>query len=229
MVSIALLRNPRSVVLSHLQQLEEQLQGQRSLFGAESNHADFSTFHGLWFLRDLGEPALAEGFANVNAWMDRLLAVGDGPHTETEGEEALQTAAAATPLNIAARHRTYPMISRHVGIQPSDYAQDKSTGLPVGATPTEWILAREVDAVGRVNVHFPKAGFGLVGLKLGDQVSRCGNGEGVLRRRAEAAITAVSGASNRSACRHGEGEGKTHLSADAKTNDSQIETSSWAP
>jgi hypothetical protein len=121
------------------------------------------------------------------------------------------------------------VIGRHVGIQPSDYAQDESTGLPVGATPTEWILAREVDAVGRVNVHFPKAGFGLVGLKLGDQVSRCGNGEGVLRRRAEAAITAVSGASTRSACRHGEGEGKTHLSADAKPNDSQIETCSWAP
>jgi glutathione S-transferase len=74
MVSIALLRNPRSVVLPHLQRLEEQLQGQPFLFGAEPKHADFSTFHGLRFLRDLGESALAEGFASVNAWMDRLLA-----------------------------------------------------------------------------------------------------------------------------------------------------------
>ena len=74
MVSIALLRNPRSVVLPHLQRLEEQLQGQPFLFGAEPKHADFSTFHGLRFLSDLGESALAEGFASVNAWMDRLLA-----------------------------------------------------------------------------------------------------------------------------------------------------------
>jgi glutathione S-transferase len=160
-LKVDLLRNPRRVVLEHLQRLETQLQGQDYLFGAEPNHADFSTLHGLWFMRDLGESAISAGFDRVNAWMDRMLSSGDGQRSELDGEAALHIASQAKPRSIPARHRSDALIGRRVAIQPADYAQDQTEGLLVGATPTQWILARESPALGLVHVHFPKAGFEL--------------------------------------------------------------------
>jgi glutathione S-transferase len=164
-LNAGLLRNPRRVVLEHLQRLEAQLQDSDFLFGAEPNHADFSTLHGLWFMRDLGESTITAGFTQVNAWMDRLLAFGDGQRSEVDGEAALQIASQARPRKIAARHRVDALIGHRVSIQPADYAQDQTDGVLAGATPTQWILARETPALGLVQVHFPKAGFELKALE----------------------------------------------------------------
>jgi glutathione S-transferase len=161
-LSLSLLRQPRNVVLAHLGRLEEQLQSQPFLFGAEPNHADFSTFHGLWFMRDLGESTLTQGFDQVNAWMDRILAWGNGRATEVDGAEALQMLQQFSPRRIATQHRADARVGRPVSIRPTDYAQEQSSGRLVGATPSQWILAREVKGMGLVHVHFPKAGFELL-------------------------------------------------------------------
>lgn len=164
-LNAGLLRNPKRVVLEHLQRLEAQLQDSDFLFGAEPNHADFATLHGLWFMRDLGESSITADFSQVNAWMDRLLAFGDGQRSELAGEAALLIASQATSRKIPARHRTDPLIGHRVGIRPADYAQDRSEGHLAGATPTQWILARETPSLGLVHVHFPKAGFELEALE----------------------------------------------------------------
>jgi len=164
-LNMALLRNPQRVVLAHLQRLEAQLQGQDFLFGATPNHADISTLHGLWFMRDLGESTVTADFPKVIAWMDRLLAFGDGQRSEIDGELALQIASQATPRKTLVRHRADALIGRRVGIRPADYAQDQTHGVLAGATPTPWILARKAAALGLVHVHFPKAGFELKALE----------------------------------------------------------------
>lgn len=160
-------RNPRDVVRQHLEALETRLQKQVAkhadgfLFGATPNHADFSTYHALWFLRDLGQSPLTADFAEVNAWLDRINAWGEGPHSALAADAALDAARRARPRPIAARNRTDQRIGQPVSIQPDDYGQDETRGVLVGASPSQWILAREAPGVGRVHVHFPKAGYTL--------------------------------------------------------------------
>jgi glutathione S-transferase len=160
-LSVSLLRNPRRVVLDHLQALEARLT-QDFLFGAQPNHADFSAYHGLWFLRDMGGSALTRDFPRVNAWMDRIQAFGAGPRTDIDGAQALALAREATPRRIAAAERADPLIGRAVHIEPADYAQARTHGVLAGASATRWILAREDAALGRLHVHFPKAGYRLL-------------------------------------------------------------------
>jgi len=159
-LSVSLLRNPRRVVLDHLEALEARLT-QDFLFGAQPNHADFSTYHGLWFLRDMGGSSLVDGFANVSRWMDRIRAFGSGSCGDMESAQALDLARAATPRRIAPQDRVGPQIGRQVDIEPADYAQGRTRGVLAGASATRWILAREDADLGRLRVHFPKAGYRL--------------------------------------------------------------------
>jgi hypothetical protein len=144
----------------HLESLERMLK-QPFLFGKQPNHADFSTYHSLWFLRDLAESSLLDDYPQTLAWMDRMQAFGHGGRREISAQQALDIAREATPRAIAAVHRKDPQIGQQVRITPSDYGQVATSGKLVGATPTRWILARDVAEVGSIHLHFPKQGFTL--------------------------------------------------------------------
>lgn len=159
-VNRSVLRGARPRTLQHLADVEQRLQ-QDFLFGTEPNHADFSTYHSLWFVRDLAESSLVSRFPNVMAWMDRMQAFGHGGRSDITAEQALDAARDATPRPIAAEHRTDPLIGKQVSIAPSDYGQVPTTGTLVGATPHQWILAREEAGLGTLHLHFPKQGFAL--------------------------------------------------------------------
>ena len=154
------LRAARQRVRLHLESLERMLK-QPFLFGKQPNHADFSTYHSLWFLRDLAESSLLDDYPQTLAWMDRMQAFGHGGRREISAQQALDIAREATPRAIAAVHRKDPQIGQQVRITPSDYGQIATCGKLVGATPTRWILARDVAEVGSIHLHFPKQGFTL--------------------------------------------------------------------
>ena len=154
------LRAARQRVRLHLESLERMLK-QPFLFGKQPNHADFSTYHSLWFLRDLAESSLLDDYPQTLAWMDRMQAFGHGGRREISAQQALDIAREATPRAIAAVHRKDPQIGQQVRITPSDYGQIATSGKLVGATPTRWILAREVAEVGSIHLHFPRQGFTL--------------------------------------------------------------------
>ncbi|SDU01557.1 Glutathione S-transferase [Pseudomonas pohangensis] len=154
------LRAARQRVRLHLESLERMLK-QPFLFGKQPNHADFSTYHSLWFLRDLAESSLLDDYPQTLAWMDRMQAFGHGGRREISAQQALDIAREATPRAIAAVHRKDPQIGQQVRITPSDYGQVATSGKLVGATPTRWILARDVAEVGSIHLHFPKQGFTL--------------------------------------------------------------------
>lgn len=159
-VKIVGLREARPKALEHIAQVEQRLQ-QDFLFGPQPNHADFSTYHSLWFIRDLGESRMINSFPKTIAWMDRMKAFGHGARREIDPQQALEIAKNATPRPIAAEHRTDPLIGKPVRIAPSDYGQVPSAGTLAGSTPAQWILAREVKGLGTLHVHFPKQGFML--------------------------------------------------------------------
>lgn len=154
------LREARPVALAHAAQVEAML-GRDFLFGDTPDHADFSTYHGLWMIRELAESRMLQDLPRLNAWMDRMRAFGDGRPSPLSIEASLAIARDATPRAIAPEFREHPQIGGRVAIAPSDYGQVPSRGVLAGATPTRWILAREDKDVGAVHVHFPRDGYTL--------------------------------------------------------------------
>lgn len=150
----------KAYVRAHLADVEQRLQ-QEFLFGNLPNHADFSTYHSLWFVHELAESPLLQDFPRTLAWMERMKAFGNGISTPLSAEDALAIAKKATPRPIAPEHRTDPLIGHAVSVAPSDYGQVPTHGTLVGATPSQWILARKVDGLGTLHVHFPRQGFVL--------------------------------------------------------------------
>lgn len=152
------LREARPVALAHAAQVEEKL-AQDFLFGDTPNHADFSTYHGLWMIRELAESRLLQGLPRVNAWMDRMRAWGDGTPTAMSIDKALAVARQSAPRAIPEAWRHDPLVGREVSIAPDDYGQVPSRGVLAGVSPTRWILAREHRDTGPVHVHFPRQGY----------------------------------------------------------------------
>lgn len=159
-VKIAGFKEARPLVLAHLEQVEARLR-QDFLFGNAPTHADFSTYHGLWFIRDLGESPLVNDFPATLAWMDRIAAFGEGVRTEITPQQALDSAAGAEPRPIAPAHQADPQVGQRVVIAPSDYGQVPTAGILAGATAHSWILARDENKLGTVHVHFPRQGYAL--------------------------------------------------------------------
>ena len=153
-------RQAKVMVQSHLENMENML-SDTYLFGARPTIADFSAYHGLWFIRDLAEKNLIKPFPKVNAWMDRISAFGEGRRTEISADQAIDIARNTEPRAVPDADCRHELIGKPVSIAPTDYGQDLTTGILAGSTNSQWILTREDAAVGTVNVHFPKQGFAL--------------------------------------------------------------------
>lgn len=154
-------RRARERVRAHLADLSARLQGQDFLFGDQPCHADFSAWHSLWFVRDMGESLLVADFASVMAWMDRMRAFGEGRRSEITAEQALAAARMTRPREVPAEWRADALIGQRVQVAPADYGRDPTVGVLAGMSATRWILAREVDGLGLLHVHFPREGFVL--------------------------------------------------------------------
>ncbi|MBF7731544.1 glutathione S-transferase family protein [Pseudomonas sp. N040] len=153
-------RAARSRVEAHLDSVDNLLE-QDFLFGPQPTHADFSTYHSLWFLRDLAESPLLEQHPQTLAWMDRIKAFGHGRRHEISAEQALEMARQASPRSIPSAQRRDQRIGQPMQVTPVDYRQTPTTGTLVGVTANSWILARQQAEVGTVHVHFPQQGFAL--------------------------------------------------------------------
>jgi glutathione S-transferase len=150
----------KAMVAEHVAALEAQLSDD-FLFGSRPCHADFSAYHSLWFLRDLAEKNWFSEYPKLNAWLDRIKALGHGQRTENTIDYALQCARQAEPRPLTSAQLTDSLIGKSVSIAPLDYGHTPTQGTLAGSTPTRWILARETPATGKLHVHFPKSGYQL--------------------------------------------------------------------
>lgn len=153
-------RESKPIVRNHLAKMESRIT-QPFLFGSEPCHGDFSAYHSLWFIRELGECSFINDYPNTIAWMDRIKSFGHGKRIEITSQDALAQARNAEPRPVADEHKQDAMIGRKVSIAPSDYGRDATVGTLVGSAPERWILARQAGDLGTVHVHFPKPGFAL--------------------------------------------------------------------
>lgn len=150
-------KQARQKLQSHLQRLEAMLE-QDFLFGNAPCVADFSAYHGLWYVRDLAGKSVIRSFDRVNAWMDRMQAFGHGNAVEMTPDQALEEARQGEPRALG-EEGTDALLGRTVSIAPEDYARDPVVGTLVAAQAEVWVLSRETEELGTLHIHLPRRGF----------------------------------------------------------------------
>jgi glutathione S-transferase len=135
------------------------------LAGDEAGLADISAYMNVWFLAGATGHVAAEllaGLTGVQAWRERMVAIGQGRRSEITGPEALEIARAAQP-GPAPRHKPADPSGLSPGdkvvVMADDYGRDPIAGALVAATPSRIVIEREEAALGRLHVHFPRVGY----------------------------------------------------------------------
>ncbi|MDI9244766.1 glutathione S-transferase family protein [Marinobacter sp. CHS3-4] len=149
----------KAMVLEHMANMEQMLT-QDFLFGDKPCIADFSAYHGLWFVSDLGEKKWVEEYPKVKAWLARMKTFGHGDPKTIKDKQGLDEAKAASPRPTPSES-TDGLTGHQVTVAPDDYARDPVTGTLVFADDQRIIISRTHKRVGEVHVHFPRQGFTL--------------------------------------------------------------------
>ncbi len=153
----------RNQLLAFLDILDRQLASRSFLLGDSFSLADAACFHPVWFLR--AEPnsfGLAQRFANLMRWFERIEAMGVGDARAMDPDEALTIARESTPAtreNIDDGDPNKLKAGTKVSVTPDDYGFDPVTGRVVVSTIHEIAVEREDSELGKIVNHFPKIGF----------------------------------------------------------------------
>lgn len=150
----------KRIVHRHLEKIESMLD-KDFLFGDSPNNADFSAYHGLWFIRDLSGSSYVSRFPKTDAWLDRIKAFGHGRATDLSGSDALEIARTSEPRALPASTAERSLLGKAVSVAPSDYGQVPVKGILMAATDTRLILRREAPGTGTIHVHFPRQDFSV--------------------------------------------------------------------
>jgi len=153
---------------AHTHFLSEQLADGRAFFGGDTpGLADIHAFMNPWFINNaLPHKAKAsiEEFPIVEAWYERVRAIGHGRAEDMSPREALAVAKeAASDAKLS--HDPHDPHGRKPGdkvkVAADDYGRDPIAGEIVFANAHEIAILRSAPEVGEVVVHFPRAGFSV--------------------------------------------------------------------
>ncbi len=153
----------RNQLRAFLEILDRQLATRPFLLGDSFSLADAACFHPVWFLR--AEPAafgLAQRFAHLMRWFERIDAMGYGDVRPMDPDEALRVAKDSSPATLENVDRSDPnglTAGTRVSVTPDDYGFDPVTGRVVVSTIHEVAIDRDVAELGKIVNHFPKIGF----------------------------------------------------------------------
>jgi glutathione S-transferase len=137
--------------------------GRPFLTGQFPTLVDCAFYNPCWFIRkNLGiVPPLAE-LPRVQAWLERVAAIGHGKPAELSSQDALAIAKQARPQTEAHADANDPCGRRPgmmVQVTPDDTGKDPVVGELIVSSPQEIVIRRNDPLVGEVAVHFPRAGF----------------------------------------------------------------------
>ncbi|MFN3521423.1 MAG: glutathione S-transferase family protein [Phenylobacterium sp.] len=145
--------------------IDDALEGRDFLDGDAPGLSDISAYMNVWFLAGAVPKTARElmtGLERLQAWAGRVQAIGHGDRREMSGAEALEVARAATPAAPPA-HDVHDPLGAAPGdpvvVSADDYGRDPIDGRLVAATPQRIVIARDASPLGRLHVHFPRAGY----------------------------------------------------------------------
>ena len=146
-----------------LARLDAQLSTHPYLLGANACIADFAHYHPIWFVASspLLTPML-EPYANLQAWMQRIAAIGHGTPTSMTSADAIELARASEPAELVANDFASTdgiTVGQSVSVAATDYGVDPVAGTLAWQDAEEIVIARDDERAGRVHVHFPRMGF----------------------------------------------------------------------
>jgi hypothetical protein len=154
---------------SYLGQLSALLEPQPYLLGEQPCLADFSAYHPLWLVH-VRAPANVDCLKKqpaVQAWLDRMQAIGHARSERLEATEAIAIAANADPMPIG--HDLLPdtffqdehgiELGSQVTITAQSFGREPTAGELVAASRTHYSLRRTDARAGTVHVHFPRIGY----------------------------------------------------------------------
>ena len=148
--------------------LDQALAQSDFLAGDAPGLADIAAYMNVWFLggavRQTTQELMA-GLDRLQAWRQRVRAIGHGDRHEMTPAQALDIAKAAEPAAYTDHDAADP-----VGLAPGvpvkvmadDYGRDPIGGTLVAANAGRVVIAREDPALGRLQVHFPRVGYAVV-------------------------------------------------------------------
>ena len=152
---------------THAALLAEQLgDGRPYLAGEEPCLADAAGYYNFWFVRTFC-PGLADRFDDLpgfDAWYARVAAIGHGSRSDIAPAEALDAARAAQPGELGVLPGDAALIGKTVALAATDYGRDPIAGRFAGSSHFSVTVARDVDGLGRINVHVPRLGYSVTRL-----------------------------------------------------------------
>ncbi len=151
-------------VAGHCQLIENELsRGTPYMTGDAPCWIDILAWFPVWMVKGYlaDAPKIFARLPRLEAWAERMGAIGHGQRSELDAKDALAVAHDAEPA--AAGPVDDPFSDLKAGdlvdVSPTDYGKDAVRGELVTATPEEIAVRRSHEATGEVIVHFPRLGF----------------------------------------------------------------------
>jgi glutathione S-transferase len=153
---------------AHLTWLAKMLSDGRPFLLHSPSAADLAAYCPLWLLRNQGgrEAEAKLPLDPLRAWYERVTAIGHGRPLEMSSSEALDVAARSQPAASAIGRNDDPSGLRagdEVVVVADDTGRDPVRGTLLSADAEELVIRASHSRVGEINIHFPRAGFDVVG------------------------------------------------------------------
>jgi glutathione S-transferase len=149
--------------------IEQRLAGGREfMLGNEPGLPDAACYYVVWFVRGRwqGGAGLLSQFPALEAWEQRVKAIGHGRPTPMTPAEALEVARAASPATPEAVDPRDPLglgASQEIGVVPDlDSGEPTVRGRLRFADRDRVAILRDDPTAGSVCVHFPRVGYRIV-------------------------------------------------------------------
>jgi glutathione S-transferase len=144
--------------------VEEQLADGRDFLGGDAVSLwDVHAWTVPWFTRGIpGNEAVYAGFARMQAWEQRVAALGEGRRIDCTADEAIAVARGASPTGPGPCDVDDAQGLRagmEVEVMPDDTRRGAVRGAVLRATPNTISVLRSDPRCGDVAVHFPRLGY----------------------------------------------------------------------
>ena len=151
---------------AHLHLLEDMLaDDNRYLGGEHAGWLDILGYFPVWMCKGniAGSEELLAPLPRLNAWADRVAAIGHGQRSELAAADALaiahSTASTASAEIAAGAWPKQLHEGSAVTVTPTDYGTVPVAGTLLRLTHQDIAIAHSDDRAGDVVVHFPRAGY----------------------------------------------------------------------